>query len=71
MPMYTFYLRTYLGGSTGLAAAELGSDAESLARAGRLLDEHRSCDHIDIWSGDRAVLARYRDQPLVRPVEAA
>ena len=71
MPMYTFYLRTAFGGSTGLQAFELRSDADSLARAGWLLDEHVSCDHVDVWSGDRAVLARHRDQPIVRPIDKA
>jgi hypothetical protein len=68
MPMYTFYLRSFRGGSPGLRALELSSDAESLAAAAKLLDEHLSCDHVDIWTGDRAVLARYREQPIIRAV---
>jgi hypothetical protein len=71
MPMYTFYLRKLLGGSTGLAAFQLLHDGASFAKAGELLDEHYGCDHVDIWAGDRAVLARHREQPIIRPVDEA
>lgn len=69
MPMYTFYLRKLLGGSTGFAALELIDDGESFTTAGDLLDEHLSCDHVDVWAGERAVFARHRMQPILRPVE--
>lgn len=69
MPMYTFYLRKLLGGSTSLAALELSHDGESFTTAGSLLDEHLSCDHVDVWAGERAVFARHRMQPIIRPVD--
>ncbi len=70
MPMYTFFLRTPSGLPSVLNACELKDDGESLAKAGQLLDEHRSCDHVDIWDGERAVFALHRDQPIIRKIEA-
>ena len=71
MPMYTFYLRAEDDAPRGLDAVELAHDAASFARAGELLDHHLTCAYVEIWAGDRAVLARHREQPIIRPVAEA
>jgi hypothetical protein len=68
MPMYTFHLRTPGEAPVGLEAFELAHDAAAFAKAAELLDEHLSCDHVEIWDGDRAVLSLYREQPVIRAV---
>jgi hypothetical protein len=66
--MYTFHLRRLQGGPTGLEAHQLQNDGESFAKAGAILDEHLSCDHVDVWAGDRPVLSRHRLQPVIQPI---
>ena len=68
MPMYIFHLCSRDGGSPAFESFELANDAETFAKAGVLLAEHPSCDHIEVWEGDRPVVARHRDQPIIRPV---
>lgn len=70
MPMYTFQLRRPDGASTGFEAFQMANDGETFAKAGQLLDEHPTCDHVEVWEADRAVLARYREQPVIRPIPA-
>lgn len=69
MPMYIFHLRASDDGPTGLRAFDLAHDAEAFRKAGDLLDDHQSCDHVEVWDGERPVVARYREQPIIRPVE--
>ena len=71
MPMYTFQLRKPDGVPLGLEACELDYDGETFSKAGELLDQHLSCDHVEIWDGDRAVVARHREQPIIRRVVTA
>lgn len=68
MPMYTFYLRRPDSGPTGLDACEFDHDGETFARAGQLLQAHPSCDHVEVWEGERPVVSRHRRQPMIRPV---
>lgn len=68
MPMYTFHLYSADGRAITLDAVELEHDAATFARAGVLLDEHLSCDHVEVFQGERGVVARYRFQPVIRPV---
>lgn len=70
MHTYTFHMRTVDGAPTGLSVCEFANDAETFAEAGRMLDEHITCDHIEVWEGERAVVARHREQPIIRPIEA-
>ena len=70
MAAYTFQMRTLDGRPIGLTLRELANDGETFAEAGRMLDEHITCDHVEVWDGDRAVVARYREQPIIRPVPA-
>ena len=69
MSMYTFHLRRLNEAPTGLDALDLAHDAAAFQRAGELLDEHHSCDHVEVWQGERPVVARYREQPIIRPIE--
>jgi hypothetical protein len=69
LPTYTFHIRALDGEPISLALVEFANDGETFAEAGRMLDEHESCDHIEVWDGDRPVVARHRAQPVVRPVE--
>jgi hypothetical protein len=69
MPMYTFHLRRIDEAPVALEIVDLPHDAATFAKAGELLDEHQSCNHVEVWAGERAVVARHRDQPIIRPVE--
>ena len=69
MPMYTFHLRRCNSGPVALEIVDLTDDAATFAKAGQLLDEHQSCDHVEVWADERPVAARHRDQPIIRPVE--
>jgi hypothetical protein len=66
--LYTFHLYGIEGAPLSLEAADLDGDGDTFTRAGRLLEEHLSCDHIEVWDGERAVLALHRFQPVIRPV---
>lgn len=70
MPTYTFLLFRRDDAAISLDAVALDHDGETFARAGQLLEDHRSCDYVEIWEHDRAVLARHREQPIIRPVSA-
>lgn len=67
--MYTFHLFNSRGAGMALDMAELPHDAATFARSGELLDEHLSCDRVEVWTDDRAVVARYRHQPINRSLE--
>ena len=69
MPMYTFHIRSADGSPISLEVFELQYDGETFARAGALLEQHVTCDHVEVWHGDRPVLARFREQPIIRPIE--
>lgn len=68
MPIYTFHLCDQQGRSPSFEAFDLAHDAEAFAKAGDLLNQHLSCDHVDVRQGERPVVARHRDQPVIRPV---
>lgn len=71
MPMYTFHLFTIAGPALVFEAVELPHDGATFAHAGELLDRYLSADHVEVWDGERSVVARYREQPVIRPIEAA
>ena len=71
MPLYTLHLFSANDRAVSFEAAELPSDGGAFARAGELLADHMSCDHVEVWDGERAVLARHRHQPVIRPVGEA
>ncbi|MBS0363194.1 MAG: hypothetical protein JSR98_17590 [Proteobacteria bacterium] len=71
MPTYTLHLCGAKGASTSFRLFDLASDGACFAAAGELLDDHVNCDHVEAWSGERAVLARHRFQPILRPIAAA
>jgi hypothetical protein len=71
MPFYTFHIFRENCAPTALDMVELPDDGATFLRSGELLDEHPTCDYVEVWDGERAVVARYRDQPIIRPVETA
>ena len=68
MPLYNFNLCNAEGIAFSFEAHELPCDGETFAKAGDMLAEHRTCDHVEVWHDDRGVLARHREQPVIRPV---
>jgi hypothetical protein len=70
MAIYTFHMRTLDREPISLALGEFANDGETFAEARRMLEEHITCDHVEVWDGDRAVVAHYRQQPIIRPVPA-
>ncbi|HEY3948561.1 hypothetical protein [Phenylobacterium sp.] len=70
MSMYTFHLCNQDGGSPSFEAFELPDDGATFIKAGNLLDQHLSCDHVEVWQDARAVLALHREQPVIRPIPA-
>jgi hypothetical protein len=69
MPMYIFHLLRVDEAPVALELVDLPHDGATFAKAGELLDEHQSCDYVEVWADERAVLARHREQPIIRPVE--
>lgn len=70
MPTYTFLLFRHDGSADTLDAVALDYDGATFLKAGQLLSDHSSCDYVEVWDGDRAVIARHREQPIIRPVRA-
>lgn len=68
MPMYTFHLCRADGGSPSFEAFDLPGDPETFTRAEAMLDQHPTCDYVEVWQDERAVLALHREQPVFRPV---
>ena len=68
MPLYTFHLYKAGGIAGAFHFCTLTNDGDTFAEAGRLLEEHLTCDLVEVWDGDRAVLARHRFQPVLRSV---
>jgi hypothetical protein len=68
MAIYRFHLCRPDGIATSFEVCELADDKQLLGKAGQLLEEHMSCDYVEVWRGERPVLARYRFQPVIRPV---
>ena len=58
------------GRSPSFEAFELPTDHDIFVRAEALLGQHLSCDHVEVWQAERAVLALHRDQPVFRPIRA-
>lgn len=71
MPIYTFHFCDRDGLSASFEAFDLDLDATAFAKAGELLEQHLSCDHVDVRQGERPVVARHREQPIIRPVDEA
>jgi hypothetical protein len=69
MPLYSFYVRTPKGVSISLETHDAPTDGEAFQKASEVLRDHYAADHIEIWDEDRAVAARYREQPVIRPVQ--
>ncbi|HEX5263735.1 MAG TPA: hypothetical protein VFW13_09420 [Phenylobacterium sp.] len=71
MPIYIFHLRRPNEAPTGLEVVTLATDADAFRKAGELLNEHASCEHVEVWEGERPVVSRHREQPVIRPVDVS
>jgi len=60
MPLFTFYPCRADGSSAAFETIECRDDAEALAHAPRVLDEHLSAVQVVIWQGEREVGALSR-----------
>jgi hypothetical protein len=56
MAMYVFHLFRADGGSTAFEAHELEGEAEVVAQANRLLEDHPSSVRVAVWEDERQVL---------------
>ena len=70
MPLYTLHMYRMDGTGISFDTVELPYDAATFTRAGALMEEHLSCDYVEVWDGERPVLARHREQPIIRPIPA-
>lgn len=61
MPMYTFYLCDAGGRAGTFEAFELTGDAGVNERAHRVLKDHPRCAYVNVWAGERKVMAVHRD----------
>ena len=70
MPLYTFYPCHEDGGSETFHTIDLPDDEAAYQRAPSLLQQHRSCDYVAIWRGERMV-GRSRRPSRWEPRDAA
>ncbi|WP_293679113.1 hypothetical protein [uncultured Phenylobacterium sp.] len=68
MALYTFHLCDEHGFSGCFETRELPYDSAAYPMAGELLNQHLSADHVEVWEGERPVLSRHREGPVIRPV---
>ena len=68
MALYMFHLCNLRGEAPSFEAHDLAQDSQTYPKAGQLLREHPSCDHVEVWQGERPVLARHREEPSLRPI---
>jgi hypothetical protein len=68
MPLYTFNLCKADSRSVTFEFHDLPTDRDAFELAGKLLDEHFSSDHVEVWDDERPVAGRHRVQPVIRPV---
>ena len=71
MALYTFHLCDEGGSSAGFETRELAYDSAAYPVAGTLLAEHPGAAYVAVWAGERPVLSRHRDGPVIRPVNEA
>jgi hypothetical protein len=71
MPIYTFYLCNPDGSAISFETFELTSDRAAGPMATRMLMQHLSCAYVVAWEDQRPVLARYREEPAIRPLANA
>jgi hypothetical protein len=55
MAGYRCYLCDGLDKIRAVETAECATDAEAFIRAAALLEEHDTCDSVEIWNGSRLV----------------
>ena len=68
MPLYTFYFCVADRGAPSFESHELPNDSSTFATAEKLLEEHGSCDRVEVWNDDRPILTVHRKTPHFRVV---
>ncbi len=66
--LYIFNMCREGGVSTTLEMVDLPHHRAAFEKARDLLAQHASSDHIEVWHQDQAIVALYRDQPIIRPM---
>jgi len=69
MPIYTFHMCRADGFSGCFEMRELPYDSATYPVATSLLEEHQSADYVTVWEGERPVLSRHRDGPVIRSIQ--
>ena len=69
MPIYTFHMCSADGFSSCFELRELPYDSATYPVATALLEEHRSAEYVAVWEGERPVLSRHRDGPVIRAIQ--
>lgn len=68
MPAYTLTVRDAQEAVIRVHSADLPYDSAAFPAAGGLLDAHPAASHVEVFEGERAVLARHREAPVIRRV---
>jgi hypothetical protein len=68
MALYTFHMCNGDGFSGTFEVRDLPYDSATYPVASKLLEENPSASYVAVWAGERPVLARHRDGPVIRPV---
>jgi hypothetical protein len=62
VPLYTFYPTLQDEPSQSFASADLADDTAAEAFALTVLHQHPACSHVQVWSGERQVCTRRREE---------
>lgn len=68
MSLYAFYLCGQDTQPYTFEAFEQTQDSEAYRTAGALLEQHPHAHFVAVWTGERPVLSRHRDMPVLRAV---
>lgn len=55
MPIYAFYPMRADGASLTFELLEFASEPDALKHARAVGRDHESCEHVEVWDGDRMV----------------
>ena len=68
MACYSFRLHGIAALADSLEYPWVEDDGAAFEVAGRLLDRNPVCEWVEVWASERPVAARFRDQPILRPI---
>jgi hypothetical protein len=69
MRVYTFYACTADGVPDIREVRELPYDSAAFQMAGDLLNAQPGAAYVSVWEGDRPVLSRHREGPVIRSLD--